>query len=181
MSELSQFLEFLSTDSHASAGSILSELGKTAQSLGFSKYAHYNFCQKTPLIFLPNAYTYPEEWVDRYYEADHYINDPTVHYAMQTCLPYSWRDMHKSFPLSPKHQLVFDEASEFGLKQGLSIPIRKAGGDIALLCFSGDLSQRDFHQICRHFHREFALIGIYLANIYASRKIENAPMPHFFC
>ncbi len=181
MSELTQLLEFLSTDKLASADRILSAVGKAAQNFGFM-YAHYNFCQKTSHSktcnnFLPNAYTYPEEWVDRYYEADHYINDPTVRYAVQTCLPYSWHDMHKSFPLNSDQQLVFDEASEFGLKQGLSIPILNPGEGTSLLCFSGDLSQKDFHQICSHFKTEFALIGIYLANICASQKVENVPAP----
>lgn len=164
MSELSQFLDQLATERNLSADSILIGVKKIAHSLGFSMYAHHNFYQKTSQIFIPNAYTYPEAWIDRYYEVNHHINDPTLQYAVGTCFSYPWCDIHENFQITRDQQLVFDEASEFGLKGGLSIPIRRPGGDIALLSFSGALSQKEFRQIWIHNKREFTLLGLHLAN-----------------
>ncbi len=173
MSELSQFLDQLATERTLSADSILHGVKKMAYSLGFSMYAHHNFYQKTSQIFIPNAYTYPEAWIDRYYEVNHYINDPTHHYAISTCFSYPWCDIQEHFQITRDQQLVFDEASEFGLKGGLSIPIRKPEGDIALLSFSGDLSQKEFRQIWFHNKREFALLGLHLANRSIPRAVAN--------
>lgn len=164
MSELSQFLDLLATEDDLSADSILNGVKRMAYGLGFTMYAHHNFYQKTSQIFIPNAYTYPEAWIDRYYEVNHYINDPTLQYAVNTCFSYPWCDIQENSQITRDQQLVFDEASEFGLKGGLSIPIRRPGGNIALLSFSGDVSQKEFRQIWSHNKREFTLLGLHLAN-----------------
>lgn len=164
MSGFSQLLEFLATPEFISADGVFTIVDKAAKDLGFHVYRHYNVRHKNARPFLHNAYTYPEGWVDRYWEADHHINDPIFQNATRTCLPYSWADMTDNLYITPDQQAIFDEAKEFGLREGLSIPIHKPGGDISLLSFSGNLSRQDFRQIWYYHKRKFTLMGLYIAN-----------------
>jgi DNA-binding CsgD family transcriptional regulator len=69
--------------------------------------------------------TYPKAWVDHYIDAGYTRTDPARKFALLHPVPFFWSEI---FPhIRGKNMRVFNEAKEFGLAAGLSVPIYDAG------------------------------------------------------
>jgi DNA-binding CsgD family transcriptional regulator len=93
--------------------------------------------------------TYSKEWSHHYFEHHYFDVDPAISVGMSGLMPFDWHSI-------PKHDRrsdhFFNEAREFGLaRNGLSIPIRGAVGDRALLSFNSPLLDQDWENFkARH-------------------------------
>ena len=65
---------------------------------------------------------WPGTWFERYNDAAHYGNDPCVARVRSSVDPFYWSDVELE-QLAPAQRLVMAEAREFGLKQGICVPI----------------------------------------------------------
>lgn len=65
---------------------------------------------------------WPEGWYRRYSSAGHYRHDPCALRCRATAEPFAWSEVAR-LPLPSKARLVMDEASAFGLREGLCIPL----------------------------------------------------------
>ena len=94
--------------------------------LGFS---HFSFCFGTQTskiqfdsvsVFLND---YPEEW-KKHYSAQNYMKTDLIHQkALNTTGPITWSSLKaREIPLNAA--LIFNEASEFKIQDGVSIPVR---------------------------------------------------------
>ncbi len=117
--------------------------------------------------------TYPEEWVRHYFEMDYLQIDPIISHCHDHSIPLSWRDALNARrrvldPHMLKIRAMFGEASEFGLRNGVSIPLHGPGTGWGLMSFSSsklsanelDLLQADLHLLA-HFTHEAARRFIY--------------------
>jgi LuxR family quorum sensing-dependent transcriptional regulator len=68
------------------------------------------------------ANRWPDEWFERYNSAGHYRHDPCVARCRQTVDPFLWRDIDV-VALNGPAEVVMGEAAEFGLRQGICIPL----------------------------------------------------------
>lgn len=71
---------------------------------------------------------WPEGWSDRYEQASHYTRDPVAAYCAETVRPFSWAEIPRKYMQGELGHRVVNEASEFGLVQGLCIPIHTVVG-----------------------------------------------------
>lgn len=85
------------------------------------------------------AYTllsgWPQEWRDRYVDRDYLHADPVVYRMRRSSDPLMWDEA----PYSPDDAAaarVMNEAPDFGLSHGLSVPIHGIQGFLAGACFS---------------------------------------------
>lgn len=105
-----------------------------------------------PLVM---ANGWPPGWSERYMAKDYAADDPTLRRLRQTFRPFLWSET-RSPKLSRPELRVLDEATEFGLHEGLIIPIHSGFGFEAGVSFGGDKVELAPHDIAA-----LHLIGLY--------------------
>lgn len=106
-------------------------LQTVAQGLGFDKVLFAVIPQ--PKVNIGQIYlrsNYPDQWRDHYDRNNLRAADPTVEYCFKSSSPFVW--MPQSFK-TPEQQTLYEEAASFGLKVGVTLPIRGIGGEIGML------------------------------------------------
>jgi hypothetical protein len=66
------------------------------------------------------------EWVDRYWRKVYFDIDPCVQNCLRHAIPFVW-DSESSF--EGRADEFFKEAGEYGLRSGITVPIRSAMGE----------------------------------------------------
>ena len=79
---------------------------------------------------------YPEGWVDHYMGGALYEHDPVIAYCGRHVAPIRWQQLTES--AAPASRRVMDEASEFGLRAGVSMPLHSPYGELGILSFAHD-------------------------------------------
>jgi|GEM_PF-5042327 len=143
---------------------LLNSVAAATKNFGFDVYSFYTLRHPEPGCLFPNFYTYPDTWLDHYYNAQHNFFDVAPLRAWRAALPYSWRSLYEDASTSPRQRLIFDEARAFGLKQGVAIPINGLNGQLALLSMAGDMAEKEFDAIWDHKRVDFALLGAYIGD-----------------
>mgnify|MGYP001164670718 FL=1 len=65
---------------------------------------------------------WPREWFLRYESESHFLNDPCAARSRLTAEPFLWHQLPAD-GLTARGRLVMNEAAEFGMKDGLCVPI----------------------------------------------------------
>ncbi|TFF19740.1 LuxR family transcriptional regulator [Jiella endophytica] len=160
---------------------IADELFRTVRTFGFTSYGISGLPQPGESIepyFLLSGW-HPE-WFDRYVGNDYVHHDPVIANTLRTDDPFTWKEACEGRKLGPKARAVMDEATEFGMHDGLTVPIYSLNGLSAVVTFGGeriDLSARDrgaLHLIAIYAHSQIRrLIS------QRSEKLEDsAPFSH---
>ncbi|WP_445361471.1 autoinducer binding domain-containing protein [Microbulbifer sp. EKSA005] len=93
-------------------------------------------------LYTPNMNVltnYPKQWMDIYFEQEKHRHDPVVIYMMNKHAPTQWSQLFQLGQFSDaKSQAFMREAKSFGLKNGLSIPIRSTTGEFAVFSLAID-------------------------------------------
>ena len=79
---------------------------------------------------------YPDEWLDRYFVRGYYDLDPVIAHASRRVVPARWQDLAPAAGSGARN--VMNEATEFGLRSGLSMPIHSPRGELGILSFAHD-------------------------------------------
>lgn len=74
------------------------------------------------------AVSFPEEWANRYFEEQYHTIDPVLLQSPRTTAPLIWAECRGLPNLTARQKLVFDEAKEFGLLDGVSFPVHAPMG-----------------------------------------------------
>src|SRR6185437_3673467 len=89
--------------------------------------------------------TRPQQYIERYKEQNYLVRDPMVTELRHTVVPYTWKDVQSRRRLSRSEQKIIDEGRDFGMHEGLIIPIVTLSGSMSVFSPCGsepDLSQR---------------------------------------
>lgn len=62
------------------------------------------------------------DWFARYKSAGHFFYDPCAAHCRLAAQPFLWHQLPRG-GLTPRGRLVMDEAAEFGMKDGICVPI----------------------------------------------------------
>lgn len=65
---------------------------------------------------------WPAEWFEHYIACNHFCHDPCAHRSRRAARPFLWSELSRGH-MSAMQLRVMDEATEFGLKDGLCVPI----------------------------------------------------------
>lgn len=76
---------------------------------------------------------YPDNWVEHYFEKGFNTSDPVLTYCSKHIVPIQWHELALT-PSSPGAR-VMQEAAEFGLKTGISMPVHSPQGELGVLSF----------------------------------------------
>ena len=88
---------------------------------------------------LENAFlrsNYSQQWRSTYDALRLAYVDPTVEHCIAHSTPLIWEPAIFS---SEKQQEMYEEASGFGLRSGLTLPFHGANGELGILCFVNDV------------------------------------------
>ena len=77
--------------------------------------------------------TFPEAWVEHYLGNDYSNIDPTFHHATETLHPFHWDEIAGDQGFSAQLRQFFDEAAEFGVRSGVTIPLHGPRNGMATL------------------------------------------------
>lgn len=138
--DLSQIIE---TQRRFAAASSIEELtvfcSEETLRLGFHSFV---YALRVPTNFA-NAQVimldgYPEGWVKRYFEAAHADADPVIAWCVEHVVPVRWSDLVLE-PDSHAERVMY-EAAEYGLRDGVTMPIHGPQGELGILSLSLDAS-----------------------------------------
>ena len=91
---------------------------------------------------------YLDAWLDHYWENGYAASDPAVIYCGKQIVPIEWHGlMYEKQSLNAQ---VMNEAADFGLKSGLSMPIHSPHGELGILSLALDRNDAGARKITRH-------------------------------
>lgn len=131
------------------------------------------YARRMPSVALQDpflVFSYPQAWIDHYFARRYDLVDPVVLEGERSVLPIDWSALDRRS--GPVRQL-FGEAEDAGVgRQGLTLPIRGAHGDVAIFTVTSQADRgewdrrrpfymRDMQIIANHIHaRVLALSGV---------------------
>lgn len=105
---------------------------------------------------------WPVDWFNRYIQENYIHSDPVAHECSVSVQPFSWCEVHVDSRRWPLGKRIKDEATEFGMENGLCVPIFGLHGLEAVVSVAGkdvDLSAQ-------------ARASIHLASIYTHGRAQ---------
>ena len=115
---------------------VLAALRKLANVIGFESFCIAGIPEPgetlAPYVMLSG---WPTGWLDRYTQHDYIRVDPVIAALKAGSMPFEWRDASYEKGRGSRPAAVMGEAQEFGLVEGVSVPIHSAGGFRAAVSF----------------------------------------------
>lgn len=137
--------------------------------LGFTGFAYVG--SRNPLDGVPcYVTTYPTAWVERYVDRRYEQSDPVLAYARNSMMPFLWGDQTGGPCTSRDHPQLFDEARQFGVICGFTVPIHDSGGEIRSLTFASDRKPELMARLVGEHHHILHLAAIYFG-MHVRRKL----------
>lgn len=87
--------------------------------------------------------TFPTPWVEHYLSRDYSNVDPTYYQAAVTIFPFRWDTLTEEDWFTAQHRTFFNEAADFGVRSGLTIPLHGPLSGLATLNLAGDLDRKE--------------------------------------
>ncbi|QGY02304.1 LuxR family transcriptional regulator [Methylobacterium mesophilicum SR1.6/6] len=81
------------------------------------------------------ASTMPEGWTRRYVAQRYALHDPTVRRLCTSAVPFDWSAMQPDTPIAGR---VMQEAGEFGIRAGITVPFVTLDGEPGGISVSGE-------------------------------------------
>ncbi|MBT5049087.1 MAG: LuxR family transcriptional regulator [Rhodospirillaceae bacterium] len=166
-----------SCGSAKNAAALEGELSKTITQIGFDKYAYIAFRGRSyngrPYVVT----NYPEQWHDHYSEQGYVNKDPVIATAQQTITPLNWRDMLDNGRKFREERRVIEEASEFGMLNGVTIPIHGPRSDFATLTVASDLNPKEFQSLIGEFKYDLHLLSLYFHDEVMKKVLSDETNP----
>lgn len=144
-------------------------MADTATALDLSCFAYLAFQRaetEEPCLLS----TYPSRWTDHYLRNRYQTIDPVIKEALQTPEPFRWGIDFRAKSTSMAQQQLFDEAAQFGIRVGFTVPIHDGRGPIAALTFATDETQPRFEHFVDTHGRVLQLMAMYF-HAHARRKL----------
>ncbi len=131
--------------------------------LGFDKHTCLSFVDMNNPP--PNAiqlFSFPEEWVSHYKKEKYFEDDIVLQTIYREATPCIWKDIKQP---NRRNQKIFSEAKEFGICNGITIPIVIPRLYPCTVNIAGDNSDVDpevfyaLHLMAVHYHHRILEIG----------------------
>lgn len=136
-------------------------LREFSNQLGFESFI---YALRVPVTFAESRVVmikgYPDEWLDRYFDHGYYAFDPVVAYCSQHIVPIQWHDLPVT--LSADNERLMNEATEFGLRFGISMPVHSPHGELGILSMALDQKARAARDVTKHALPYVQLLASYL-------------------
>jgi DNA-binding CsgD family transcriptional regulator len=106
-------------DPDALHDSLLEAVGE----LGFDAFIYSVLRAPAERIAVRQVWSYPDAWLSHYNENEYDLIDPVFPRAAESLLPFSWESLIRDPRTSQRQRRIFEQARDFGLRSGVSIPL----------------------------------------------------------
>ena len=79
----------------------------------------------------------PDEWGQRYNDRNYLFRDPVLHRLRTDLEPFTWSESYASCPEADDAHIIGGEAAEFGLNDGIVLPVGTLDTSRAAVSFGG--------------------------------------------
>lgn len=119
---------------------------------------------------------HPDAWRDHYQAHGYLAVDPAVRHCARSIRPLIWQDLILDPQSDAKSLAVMQEAREFGLASGASLPVRGGRGEVGVLSFSSERAGQQTRLAI-----DIAIPDLYLLSAYvheaAGRLVTQGSLP----
>ncbi|HJP67713.1 MULTISPECIES: LuxR family transcriptional regulator [Nitrobacteraceae] len=143
----------------------------TAAALDLSCFAYLALPQKldgTPRLMS----TYPKEWTSHYLRSHYERIDPVIMQALRDTEPFRWGIGSTERYLSPAQKRLLDEASQYGIRLGFTVPIHDGHGPVAAVTFAGNQREAQFERFVTSNPRMLQLMAMFFHS-HVRRKLAS--------
>ena len=114
--------------------------------------------------------TYPMAWTDHYLRERYERVDPVIVEALASPEPFEWGQEFASQRLSKAQYALLDEAAQFGIRCGFTVPIHDPRGPIAAVTFATDERRPQFQRCIERHRAVLQLMAMYF-HAHARRRL----------
>jgi LuxR family transcriptional regulator, activator of conjugal transfer of Ti plasmids len=114
--------------------------------------------------------TYPVAWTDYYLRQQYERVDPVIVEALASPEPFEWGKEFPSQRLSRPQYALLDEAAQFGIRCGFTVPVHDPRGPIAAVTFATDERRPQFEHCIEHHRHVLQLMAMYF-HAHARRRL----------
>lgn len=107
---------------------------RTAEQLGFRWFAYLGFTEAAPVLIS----SYPRAWTAHYFAERYEHVDPVVETSRRQRGVFHWSGSQSLCPLGRAQRRLFDDASSFGIRSGVTVPITTGFGRFAAFTLATD-------------------------------------------
>lgn len=162
-----RFIDLLSSAADVKSFSEAKAVTATALDLSCFAYLALPYQQnKRPLVIS----TYPANWLTHYLRNHYERIDPIVVHALQDPEPFRWGAGLSTGQASSAQRELLDDASQFGIRFGFTVPIHDGHGPIAALTFAVDQQRPQFNTCIDAHSRVLQLMAMYF-HAHVRRKV----------
>lgn len=114
---------------------------------------------------------YPPLWTEHYLQNQYQKVDPVIMRARRGGSPFPWPGPDLScVEMSPAQKKLFDEAAQFSIRCGLTIPIIDRRGCVAAMTFAADKPNSASLRVAERYEQALQLMATCF-HIYARRRL----------
>lgn len=138
--------EFLEASNRAETPEqVFAVFQRAVADLGFDRIM-YRALRNHPDTSLPClARSYPDEWINHYVARNYVETDPVRHRCLTSSLPFLWWDIVDT--KKREQSLIFHEAEDVGLKDGVAVPIHGPAGECVGIGFASSAGGAALHAL----------------------------------
>lgn len=116
---------------------------------------------------------YPPLWTEHYLQNQYQKVDPVIMRARRGGSPFPWSGPDlRCVEMSPAQRKLFDEAAQFSIRCGLTIPIIDRRGCVAAMTFAADKPNSAFLRVAERYEQALQLMATCF-HIYARRRLSG--------
>lgn len=138
---------------------------RIAGRLGFRWFAYLRLSDDVPILMS----SYPRSWTNRYFDLGYQQIDPVVRRARQERALFSWDGSAPKAAGSREQRSFFEEAMTFGIKSGVTVPIRGGFGRVAAFTVATDEPIAPVERLLKESADILQLVGLYFHAHVAAR------------
>jgi LuxR family transcriptional regulator, activator of conjugal transfer of Ti plasmids len=150
-----EFVDALQTAKSADAFERIA--ARVTAGLGFERFAYLRLGTGTPTLIS----SYPKSWTDRYFRLGYQQLDPVVHRARSENALFSWGGEASSPKGTREQRRFFDEAMTFGIRAGITVPIRAGFGCTAAFTLATSDREPQAKRLVADRRDVLQLVGLY--------------------
>ena len=104
---------------------------------------------------------YPVTWTDHYLRQHYEKVDPVISRVLATPEPFEWGPELAPRRVPEPQRLLLDEAAQFGIRCGFTVPIHDGRGPIAAVTFAADERHPTFDRCIAEHRRVLQLMALH--------------------
>jgi DNA-binding CsgD family transcriptional regulator len=144
-------------------------LGAASAALDLSCFAYLLFSsrqhQRPTLVS-----NYPLTWTDHYLHQHYQRVDPVIIEALATPEPFEWGGEFGLGRISKPQRALLDEAVQFGIRCGFTVPIHDPRGPVAAVTFAADERRPKFERSIKEYRHVLQLMAMHF-HAHACRRL----------